>query len=145
MAISEIESKIPTRGVRVDNAYHLALVWTPNILNPHKLLANVTNPVGEVLHTRHNQYPVEIIRGQEYHVVEHMLLNKLTTVDIIRESVFASGFLPRIKQLMGRDFYYGHDKYFPEPFQLVDRTFIGSGFHMGRHLEKLFESLKMGQ
>ncbi len=112
-----------TRKVKAKNTSHLFLMWLPNIFNPHKLIANIRHPINEVFHTKHNQYPV----GDSFHIVEHVLFNRVVTVDVVEKSEFPRGLANRTRQLFKRDFYYGHDQYFPEPFKLVNRTFIKKG------------------
>lgn len=112
-------------------------MWTPNILNPHKLVENIRHPLREVLHTSHKQYLVEMKEGVEYYVVEHRRFNKLETVDVVRPDTFAKGLIPRVKQLFNRTFYYGHNEYFPQPLRLVDRVFVGEGFNQEDHLRKV--------
>ncbi len=118
---------------------HLFLMWAPNLLNPHKLAANVRHPFREVLHTSHRQYPVEMKEGIEYHVIEHRRFGKLETVDVVQSSTFSRGLIPRAKQLFSREFYYGHDKYLFQPFKLVDRTFVRDGYNQGEYLRKLIK------
>ena len=124
-------------GLKPSNAYHLLLLWTPNILNPHKLKANLRHPIGEMFHTNHKQRPVKVRRGVAYYVVEHRLFGHLVTVDVVRATTFAKGILPRIQQLFDRNFYYGHDKDFPQPFILIDRKFVVCNFRVKSHLKKL--------
>jgi len=110
---------------------------TPNLLNPRKLAANVRHPLREVFHTSHKQYPIEMKEGVEYHIVEHRRFSKLETVDVVSSDTFAKGLVPRLKQLFDTSFHYGHDKYFPKPFRLVDRTFVKNGFNQQEHLRKV--------
>lgn len=124
-------------GLKPSNAYHLLLLWMPNILNPHKLVANLRHPIGEVFHTNHKQRPVTVKDGVSYHVVEHRLIGKLVTVDIVTPTIYQEGLFPRLKQLFDRKFYYGHDKDFPHPFMLVNRTFVNSRFNEESHLDKI--------
>ncbi len=135
----ELESSIPQNRERFKNAHHLALMWTPNLLNPQKLLNNLRNPIGEVFHTKHTQYPIDMREGIEYHVVEHRVFKKLVTVDIIHQDSFSKGILPRLKQLFDKDFYYGHDKFFPQPFKLIDRTFVKDGFDLENHVQQILK------
>ena len=121
------------------SVHHLVLMVTPNLLNPRKLAANIRHPFREVFHTNHKQYPVEMREGVEYHVVEHRRFGKLETVDIFVSDTFAQGLIPRVKQLLNATFYYGHDQYFPKPFRLVDRSFVGNGFDREAHLRKVFQ------
>lgn len=122
-------------GVRVSNGHHLLMMWLPNILNPHKLAANIRNPIHEVFHTKHKQYSID---GDSLHIVEHVLFNRVVTVDVVERSEFAAGLVARTKQLFGRDFYYGHDQYFPQPFRLIERTFVKKGviFDREEHAKK---------
>lgn len=137
MVSTELTSSVPKEGLQWRNAHHVVLMWTPNVLHPRKLAANLRHPVYEVLHTSHKQYPVEMKEGVEYHVVEHRLLNRLVTVDVVIPDVFPNGFIPRVKQLFDRRFYYGHDTYFPQPFRLVDRVFVSNGFNHEEHVRKV--------
>lgn len=129
-------------GLRWNNAHHLLLLWTPNILNPHKLFANLRHPIGEVFHTNHKQLPLERKKRAEYYVVEHRLLDKLVTVDVVTPTSFSNGLVLRIKQLFDRNFYYGHDKDFPQPFILVNRTFVEGGFNEKDYSKKIVGSHK---
>ncbi len=112
MAASSERLSFPKRP-KLKDASHLFLMWTPNILNPGKLAANVRHPLREVFHTSHRQYPIDMKEGIEYYVVEHRRFTKLETVDVVRQDVFAKGLIPRVKQLFDRNFYYGHDQHFP--------------------------------
>lgn len=122
------------RKRKFDKSGHLLLMWTPNFLNPNKLASNMRHPVFEVTHTSHVQYKME--EGAEYYVVEHKVFRKVVTVDIVEPSSFERRFVPRIKQLFDRSFYYGHAEYFPKPFKLVNRTFVRKGFDKKMHLQK---------
>ncbi len=114
----------PKKG-NLKNVLHLLLMWTPNILNPSKAFSNLRNPVGEVIHTKHSQYLVEENNpSKDIYVVEHLLRGKLVTVDLVRRDRFPKPWLLRLKQLFEKDFYYGHAQYFPQPFRLIDRTFV---------------------
>jgi hypothetical protein len=125
-------------GLRPSNAYNLLLLWAPNIFNPRKLVANLRHPIGEVFHTNHKQRPFAIKKGTPYYVVEHRLFGHLVTVDVVIPTTFPKGLLPRIKQLFDRKFYYGHDKDFPQPFMLVNRTFVDEcEFNEKTHLRSL--------
>lgn len=124
-----------------DRIEYALLMWTPNLLNPKKLASNLRHPVHEVLHTSHRQYPITMEEGVEYHVVEHKLGPKLVTIDIVKPSKFAKGVVPRMKQLFDSKFYYGHSQYFPQPFKLINRTFVRKGFDKEKHLRK-FKSPK---
>lgn len=53
MALSEIASSVPKEGLKLKNVHHLPLMWTPNLLHPRKLAANLRHPIGEVFHTSH--------------------------------------------------------------------------------------------
>lgn len=119
-----------------DRIEYLLLMWAPNVLNPQKLASNLRHPVHEVLHTHHIQHPITMKEGVEYHVVEHKLGPKLVTIDVVKPTPLARGVIPRIKQLFGKRFYFGHAEYFPEPFELVDRTFVRKGFDKEEHLKK---------
>lgn len=143
MALSEISSSVPREGLKWKNAHHVALMWAPNILHPRKLAANLRHPVHEVFHTNHKQYAVEMQEGVEYHVVEHRLLDKLVTVDVVTPDSFPNGLVPRVKQLFDPKFYYGHDKYFPQPFKLVDRTFVTNGFNQDEHVKDVLDSQRV--
>ena len=112
------------------------LMMTPNVLNLRKLVSNIRHPIHEILHTRHVQYPIAMEEGVEYHVVEHKLGPKLVTIDVIKPTPLARGVIPRMKQLFDSRFYYGHAEYFPQPFELVDRTFVRKGFDKEKHLQK---------
>ncbi|KKR77004.1 MAG: hypothetical protein UU21_C0001G0058 [Candidatus Levybacteria bacterium GW2011_GWA2_40_8] len=124
-------------GLRLRNAYHILLLWTPNIFHPQKLAANIRHPIGEVIHTSHKQRPVEMKEGVEYHVVEHRLVGKLVTVDVVTPTTFPKGIIPRVRQLFDIRFYYGHDRDFPHPFMLVNRTFVTAGFDQQTHLQRV--------
>lgn len=137
MARLEFRSSISYKGLDWSNAHHLPLVLAPNVLNPAKLLANLRNPVNEFLHTSHKQYPVELKENTEYHLVEHRLGEDLVTVDIVVPQRFASGYINRARQLFETDFYYGHDKYFPQPFRLIDRTFVSDGFDVEEYIQEV--------
>ena len=127
------KAELKKGGVKLANAYHLFLMALPNILNPHKLAVNVRHPIHEVIHTGHRQYPL----GETTHVVEHVLFERLVTVDVIEEDTFPKGLISRVKQLFRRDFYYGHCEYFPQPFRLVERKYVnGNGFNLDEHLKK---------
>lgn len=123
-----------TEGLKWSNAYHLLLMALPNIFHPKKLARNLRHPIGEVLHTRHNQYSI----GEDgLHVVEHLLFGRLVTVDVVKEDRFVNGIGGRLQQLFRPDFYYGHGDYFPHPFRLVDRTFVdGTVFDYNQHLQR---------
>lgn len=58
-----------------------ASVWWGN-LTPPQLGLNLSHPFRELVHTTHKQYEVG---DNGYHVVEHRLLWRLTTIDVIRE------------------------------------------------------------
>ncbi len=124
-------------GGNLKNGFHLLLMWAPNIFHPKKLLNNLRHPIGEVLHTRHEQYSVE--GNPEVYAVEHELFGRLVTVDIVRRSRFPKPLLLRMKQLFNGDFYYGHAEYFPEAFRLIDRTFVedGANFDVEGHVKKI--------
>ncbi|KKQ34049.1 MAG: hypothetical protein US51_C0054G0002 [Microgenomates group bacterium GW2011_GWA2_37_6] len=130
-------------GLKLNNIHHLLLLWTPNIFNPHKLIANLRHPIGEVFHTNHKQRPVKKTEETEYYIVEHRLFGKLVTVDIIIPTAFHNGIIPRIKQLFDRRFYYGHDKDFPQPFILVNRTFIKDRFDQGDYLKTIIRKARI--
>ncbi len=138
----ELESSIPQNKERLKNAHHLALMWTPNLLNPPKLINNLRHPIGEVFHTKHTQYPVDMREGIEYHVVEHRMFDKLVTVDVIHQDTFPKGIIPRLKQLFDKDFYYGHDKFFPQPFRLINRTFVSDNFDLENHVQQILDQRK---
>ena len=143
MALSrEIVSNIPQEGHRLNNIHHLGLLYVPQVLNPQKLLLNLRHPIGEGFHTSHNQYPVDIIEDLEYHVVEHKLFKNIVTVDVVHQDSFAEGLVERARQLFRMDFYYGHVKFFPQPFKLVDRTFVGKGFNLDGHVEEVLKREK---
>ena len=126
--------EIKKGGVRLANAHHLLLMALPNILNPHKLAVNIRHPIHEVFHTGHSQYP---LGESATYVVEHVLFERLVTVDVIEEDTFPKGFIPRARQLFRRDFYYGHCEYFPQPFRLVERKYINGGdFNLKEYLEQ---------
>jgi hypothetical protein len=129
-----------------DNAHHSALglighavlMITPNILHPQKLATNLRHPIHEVVHTKHRQYPLEGTDNR--YVVEHDFFGRLVTLDIVETDSFTQGLIPRVKQLFRPDFYYGHAEYFPQPFKLVNRTYItnqkGNIFNSDEHLNK---------
>lgn len=137
MSASSERLSFPQQRSKLKDASHLFLMWAPNLLNPNKLVTNIRHPFREGIHTSHKQYPVEMKEGIEYYAVEHRRFNKLETIDIVKQDAFAKGLIPRIKQLFDRNFYYGHDKYFPQPFRLVDRAFIKAGFNEEVHLRKV--------
>lgn len=129
--------EVPDRvleGLRWNNLHHLLLLWTPNILNPHKLIANLRHPIGEIFHTNHKQRPVKKTDETQYYIVEHKLFGKLVTVDVVIPTTFPQGIIPRIKQLFDRRFYYGHDRDFPHPFILVNRIFVDDKFNRDEYL-----------
>lgn len=142
MALSEISSIAPNEGLKWKNAHHLVFMWTPNVLHLKKLAANLRHPIHEIIHTNHKHYPVEMKEGVEYHIVEHRLLGRLVTVDVVTPDVFSNGVVPRLRQLFNRDFYYGHDKYFPQPFKLVNRVFVTDGFNQEEHVRKVIDNSK---
>ena len=129
-------------GLKWNNVHHLLLLWTPNILNPHKLFANLRHPIGEVVHTNHKQHPIERKKRAQYYVVEHRLLDRLVTVDVVTPTEFPKGFIPRVKQLFDRNFYYGHDRDFPRPFTLINRTFVDGDFNEQDYSRKIMGSYK---
>jgi hypothetical protein len=131
-------------GLKFKNAHNLFIMWAPNILNPYKLTANVRHPVGEVIHTSHQQYRAAMIDEKEYDVVEHRFGKRLVTVDVIVLDSYRKGFLPRAKQIFDRRFYLGHEKDFPQPFTLVNRTFVkpGSGFNKEAHIREVINSVQ---
>lgn len=141
-----LEDSIPTTtehmGLTFKNAPHLLLMIAPNLLHPGKLLNNLRHPVGEVLHTKHVQYPVE--EANEVYAVEHKLFGRLVTVDIVKRDRFRKGYLLRLRQLFDRRFYYGHAQYFPKPFRLVDRTFIDdpNSFDVDSHVKKIIAKVR---
>lgn len=121
---------------KADRIQYLLQMWTPNFLNPKKLASNLRHPIHEVFHTSHIQYPIEMKEGVEYHVVEHKIGPKLVTIDVVKPTQLAKGIMPRVKQLFDSRFYYGHSQYFPEPFELVNRTFVKKGFDKEEYLEQ---------
>lgn len=129
-------------GLKWRNAHNLLLLWTPNILNPHKLFANLRHPIGEVFHTNHKQKPIERKKKAQYYVVEHRLFDKLVTVDVVTPTEFPKGLIPRMKQLFDRNFYYGHDRDFPQPFMLINRTFVAESFNEEDYSKKIVGSHK---
>ncbi len=139
MVLSEITPAVQKEGLKWKNAHHLVLMWAPNVLHPRKLAANLLHPIYEVVHTNHKHYPVEMREGIEYHVVEHRLRDRLVTVDVVIPDVFPNGVIPRLRQLFNRNFYYGHDRYFPQPFKLVNRTFVSDGFNQEEHVRGVIE------
>lgn len=141
MAAPEIVSNVPQEGLRWKNAHHILFMWTPNVLHPRKLAANLRHPIHEVIHTSHKQYPVEMKEGVEYHVVEHRLGERLVTVDVVTPDTFPKGIIARTKQLFDTKFYYGHDKYFPEPFRLVNRAFVNNGFNQEEHIRGVIDNV----
>ncbi len=119
-------------------APHAFLMVLPNLLHPHKLVANIRHPIYEVVHTGHKQYPLET---DDRHVVEHSIFGRLVTIDVIDRDEFPKGLVPRVKQLFRKDFYYGHCEYFPQPFRLVDRTYVnGNIFDYQEHIRKFRKS-----
>lgn len=137
--------EVPDRiqeGLNLRNAHNLLLLWTPNIFNPYKLLANLRHPIGEVIHTNHKQKPIEKKERAQYYVVEHRLFEKLVTVDVITPTTFPKGFVPRIRQLFDKNFYYGHDRDFPQPFTLINRTFVAGRFNEKDYSKKIVRSHK---
>ncbi len=101
---------------------HLLLMWLPNCLNPHKLKSNLRHPIREVFHTSHKQY-----RVPKGYVVEHFFFGDLVTMDFIQKADFETGLVPRLKQLLRRDFYYGHCEFFPQAFKLIERKYVMRG------------------
>lgn len=133
----ERTSSVPKKRAKLKDTTNLLLMWAPNLLNPNKLLANIRHPFRGIIHTSHKQYPIEMKEGDEYYVVEHRRFNKLETVDLVTPDTFPKGLIPRVKQLFDRNFYYGHDEYFAQPFRLVHRTFVSDGFNQQEHLRKV--------
>ncbi|MBI2621342.1 MAG: hypothetical protein HYW63_01690 [Candidatus Levybacteria bacterium] len=129
-------------GLRWNNLHHLLLLWTPNIFNPYKLIANLRHPIGEVFHTNHKQRPVKRTDETQYYIVEHRLFGRLVTVDVVIPTTFQKGIILRIKQLFNRRFYYGHDRDFPRPFILVNRTFVNDDFDQKRFLKRMWDELR---
>jgi hypothetical protein len=131
-------------GLRLKNAPNLFIMWAPNILNPHKLTANILHPVGEVIHTSHKQRKVAMIEGVEYDVVEHRLGKRLVTFDVVALDSYQRGLFARARQIFNRKFYLGHEKDFPQPFRLVNRTFVkpGSGFDKDAHVREVINSVE---
>ena len=129
-------------GLTRSNAKNLLIMWAPNILNLYKLTANIRHPIGEVIHTSHKQRPVAMVDGIEYDVVEHRLGKKLVTIDVVALDTYRDGLFPRARQIFGRRFYLGHDKDFPQPFWLVNRTLVkpGSGFDKDAHVREVVNS-----
>jgi hypothetical protein len=144
MALSKIESSIPREGLRLKNVYHLGFMWAPNLLNPNKLLVNLRHPIREVFHTSHRQEPVEMLEGVEYHLVEHLVGDRLVTVDIIKSDTFPKGITSRLKHLFDNNFYYGHANYFPLPFRLINRTYVNSDFSKKDYIERELSKLRGG-
>ncbi len=70
-----------------------------NIFNPHKLVANLRHPIGEVFHTNHKQKSLIKSNRPDYYIVKHRLFGKLVTVDIVMPTTFQKGLIPRVKQL----------------------------------------------
>lgn len=137
--------EVPDRvleGLRWNNFHHLLLLWTPNILNPHKLIANLRHPVGEVFHTNHKQRPVKKTEETQYYIVEHRLFGRLVTVDVVVPTTFSKGIVSRVKQLFDKRFYYGHDRDFPHPFILVNRRFVDDEFSQEDYLRKMWNKIK---
>ncbi len=135
--------EIPDRiqeGLKLRNAHNLLLLWTPNILNPHKLFANLRHPIHEVFHTNHKQRPIERKKHAQYYVVEHRLRDRLVTVDVVSPTQFPKGLIPRVKQLFDRNFYYGHDRDFPQPFTLINRTFVRGEFNEENYSKRIVGS-----
>jgi len=135
MDFDKVRSSVLDRDWK--NVHHVGIMWAPNVLHPAKLRANVAHPIGEVFHTSHKQYPIELIPDREHYLVEHNLFDKLVTVDLIVPDTFRPGIVNRTKQLFDRNFYYGHAGYFPQPFKLIDRTLVGRDFNMEQHLARL--------
>jgi hypothetical protein len=131
-------------GLRLKNAPNLFIMWAPNILNPHKLTANVLHPIGEVIHTSHKQRKVAMIEGVEYDVVEHSLGQRLVTIDIVALTSYQRGVFAKARQIFDRRFYLGHDKDFPQPFRLINRTFVkpGSGFDRDVHVQNVLNQIR---
>lgn len=117
----------------------LLLMWTPNIFNPNKLIDNITNPIGEVFHTKHIQYPVK--DDPSKYIVEHKLFGKLVTVDLVERDRFRNGPILRLKQLFDRRFYYGHAQEFPKAFRLISRTFVQNPeeFDVQEHAKRILD------
>jgi len=83
---------------------------------------------------RHTSIETQISAGVNTNPPQgcNLLFNRLVTVDVVERSAFAEGLIPRVKQLFRGDFYYGHDQYFPQPFKLIDRTFVKKGVILDR-------------
>ena len=100
-------------------------MWVPNLLHPGKLANNLKNPIGEVFHTKHSQYPLD--SDSKVFAVEHELFGRKVTLDIVKPAKFPRAWLLKTMQLFDPKFYYGHANYFPQAFELVDRTFLPKG------------------
>ncbi len=131
-------------GLNFRNSPNLIILWAPNVLNPYKLKANVLHPVGEVIHTSHKQHRVGMIEGVEYNVVEHRLGKRLVTIDVVALDQYRQGFFARMRQIFDRRFYLGHDRDFPQPFTLINRTFVrdGSGFDKDAHVNTVLNRVR---
>ncbi|MBI4097252.1 MAG: hypothetical protein HY428_02435 [Candidatus Levybacteria bacterium] len=140
MVLSEIRSTVPREGLQWKNAHHVVLMLAPNILHPIKLAANLRHPIHEFVYTSHKQYAVDMREGVEYHVVEHNFLGRLVTLDVVTPDSFPRGFVPRVKQLFDRRYYYGHGRYFPQPFMLVNRTFVTDGFNQEEYIREVIDN-----
>lgn len=117
-------------GIKWSNLHHTVLLLLPNLFHPAKLWLNICHPVREWIHTSHVQYPM----GKSgVYVVEHRLFNSLQTVDVIVLDKWADSLLDRIRQLFDFNFYYGHEKFFPEVYRRLDRTWVPTG---GLDIEK---------
>lgn len=131
-------------GLTKENVWNLLIMVTPNILNRRKLRANLRHPIGEVIHTKHTQTRLAMVAEREYDMVEHWLGKKLVTVDIVVLTSYKRGLIAKAKQIFDDKFYLGHDKDFPQPFELVHREFVrsGSGFDRDAYAQSVLNQIR---
>lgn len=132
------------QGLNFRTAPELIILFAPNLFNWRKLRRNLRHPIGEVLHTSHEQIKVAMIAGKEYDMVLHKLGKKLVTVDIVVLTDYQRGLLAKARQIFGDKFYLGHDRDFPQPFELVDRHFVrsGSGFDRDVYAQSILNQIR---
>lgn len=117
-------------------AIHSILMILPNIFNPSKLRDNVTHPIREWAHSSHLQYPIDY---SNYYVVEHYVGDRLVTADLVEKAdSILTGLSRRLMRLFEFEFYYGHEDYFPQEFQLIERLYVDSNRELHEYLQKMW-------
>ena len=116
---TQFNNTLEPKGLSLNNIHHFLLMLTPNIFSP-KLIDNLRHPIGEWIHTSHKQFPID---NEGSYVVEHYLGERLVTVDLVKQDEWKTG-MGCIAQLFAKDFYYGHDKFFPYVFKLQGRYYF---------------------